>query len=115
MIHAIGRGSRVKSPFLHTTRDLGVALKWMELGCKDRRDWSNYLVRIKRAMVEDVLLDMSTKELQEMRLPARYHQHQQRGPTGGPTGGATGSQRGPTGDPHGWPTGTQRGPPPRDF
>ena len=71
VLHAIGRGSKMKSPFLHTTRDLGVALKWMELGRRDRKDWDNYLVRIKRAAVEDVLLDMSTKKLQEMRLPAR--------------------------------------------
>ena len=70
MIHAIGRGSRVKSPFLHTTRDLGVAVKWIALGRKVRHDMRNYLVRIRRADVEDVLLDMSTKVSQEMRLPA---------------------------------------------
>ena len=63
---AIGLGSRVESPFLHMTRDIGAAVKFLNLGRQDRGDYDNYLIRMPRvAISEEQLVDMSTRVRQD--------------------------------------------------
>ena len=65
VLMAIGTGSKIASPFLHTTRDLQVARKWYNLG-RERRQDNNYLVRIQRDRLDpDSIVDMSTKSRQD--------------------------------------------------
>ena len=61
----IGIGSQKESPFLHMTRDIGSAVKWLRMGRQDRSDNENYLIRMPRcAISEDRLVDMSTQTRQ---------------------------------------------------
>ena len=65
VLKSIGFGSKLVSPFLHTTRDLQIAHKWKRLG-RERRNDENYLVRIRRAdLPEDLIVDMSTVARQD--------------------------------------------------
>ena len=65
VLRSIGSGSKLLSPFLHTTRDLQIAHKWKRLG-RERRNDENYLVRIRRAdLPEDLIVDMSTVARQD--------------------------------------------------
>ena len=65
VLMAIGTGSKVASPFLHTTRDLQSARKWYNLG-RERRQDNNYLVRIQRDKLDpDSIVDVSTKSRQD--------------------------------------------------
>jgi len=65
VLMAIGVGSTLTSPFLHTTRDVQVARKWYRMG-RDQRGDGNYLVRIRRtALPENCVVDMSTKHRQD--------------------------------------------------
>ena len=65
VLRSIGFGSKLVSPFLHTTRDLQIAHKWKRLG-RERRNDENYLVRIRRAdLPEDLIVDMSTVARQD--------------------------------------------------
>ena len=65
VLMAIGTGSKIASPFLHTTRDIQVARKWYTLG-RERRQDNNYLVRIHRDMLDPTcIVDMSTKSRQD--------------------------------------------------
>jgi hypothetical protein len=58
---AIGHGSTLASPLLHTTRDVQVARKWYQLGREWRRG-PNYLARVRRrALPEDGVVDVSAK------------------------------------------------------
>ena len=52
VLMAIGHGSTLTSPLLHTTRDMQVARKWYELG-RERRRGPNYLVRIRRSALPE--------------------------------------------------------------
>ena len=61
---AIGIGSSHESPFLHMTRDIGSAVKWLRMGQRDRRETENYLIRVPRWTLEDQLVDMSTQTRQ---------------------------------------------------
>ena len=61
---AIGVGSHYESPFLHVTRDIGTAVKWLRMGQRDRRETESYLVRVPRWTLEDRLVDMSTHDRQ---------------------------------------------------
>jgi len=65
VLMAIGVGSTLTSPFLHTTCDVQVARKWYRMG-RDQRGDGNYLVRIRRtALPENCVVDMSTKHRQD--------------------------------------------------
>ena len=62
VLEAIGKGSTYESPFLHTTRELQVAIKWQRLGRLARKDYGNYLIRINRFAIDpECVVDMSTK------------------------------------------------------
>ena len=61
---AIGLGSQRESPFLHMTRDIGSAVKWLRMGQRDRRETESYLIRVPRWTLEERLVDMSTHDRQ---------------------------------------------------
>ena len=76
VLQSIGKGSTHESPFLHTTRDLEVAVRWQQLGQHVRRDKENYLVRINRLMIDAKdQVDMLTRAFQDLvRLSASTSQ-----------------------------------------
>ena len=70
VLKAIGHGSKITSPLLHTTRNIHIARRWRNLG-RDRRLDENYLVRIRcNTLPEECIVDMSTLSRQDVVLAA---------------------------------------------